>query len=305
MYNNKRLLLIILGLILLLVGCSQEKSTFNQINPLNRDEIHLIKLTIGNSSPTREIMNPSLITSILYNLNKITYSKMSVKEEKTSLDNGKKFSLISTYVLEFMKEKNDKVQLYIILTSDKELLLADAKTLQSNNRTVLYINETDKTSLEAVNSIYSNIKNLVTEYAETEQFIKKAGEKGLTESMLRTLGNLGYTREEILNLPTDVIAQIFAPGTPLDGAGQFQPTDTQTKELNKRGIDTHMSLILGNLGYDFNEMLNITPEELDFIFPNTELMANLIQKGFTEQQVQSLVDQGKSFKEIIRNALNQ
>jgi hypothetical protein len=34
-------------------------------------------------------------------------------------------------------------------------------------------------------------------------------------------------------------------------------------------------------------------------------MANLKQKGFTEQQVQSLVDQGKSFKEIIRNALNQ
>lgn len=288
-----------------MVGCSQEKSTFNQINPLNRDEIHLIKLTIGNSLPTREIMNPSLITSILDNLNKITYSKMSVKEEKTALDNGKKFSLISTYVLDFMKEKNDKVQLYIILTSDKELLLADAKTLQSNNRTVLYINETDKTSLEAVNSIYSNIKNLVTEYAETEQFIKKAGEKGLTESMLRTLGNLGYTREEILNLPTDVIAQIFAPGTPLDGAGQFQPTDTQTKELNIRGIDTYMSLILGNLGYKYEDMLNLTPEEVDFIFPNIELMANLEQKGFTKQQVQSLVDQGKSFKEIIRNALNQ
>ncbi|MGI6605936.1 MAG: hypothetical protein ACOX2X_02670 [Peptococcia bacterium] len=305
MYNNKKLLLITLGLILLLVGCTEEKSTFNQINPLNRDDIHLIKLTVGNTSPIREIMNPSLITSILDNLDKITFSKMSVKEEKAALDNGKKFRLISTYVLEFMKEKNDKVQLNIFLTSDKELLLADAKTLQSNNRTFLYINETDKTSLEAVNSIYSNIKNLVTEFAETEQFIKKAGEKGLTESMLRTLGNLGYTREEILNLPTDVIAQIFAPGTPLDGAGQFQPTDIQTKELNKRGIDTNMSLILGNLGYEYGDMLNLTPEEVDFIFPNTELMANLKQKGFTEQQVQSLVDQGKSFKEIIRNALNQ
>lgn len=297
--------MITLGLILLLVGCTEEKSTFNQINPLNRDDIHLIKLTVGNTSPIREIMNPSLITSILDNLDKITFSKMSVKEEKAALDNGKKFRLISTYVLEFMKEKNDKVQLNIFLTSDKELLLADAKTLQSNNRTFLYINETDKTSLEAVNSIYSNIKNLVTEFAETEQFIKKAGEKGLTESMLRTLGNLGYTREEILNLPTDVIAQIFAPGTPLDGAGQFQPTDIQTKELNKRGIDTNMSLILGNLGYEYGDMLNLTPEEVDFIFPNTELMANLKQKGFTEQQVQSLVDQGKSFKEIIRNALNQ
>jgi hypothetical protein len=305
LYNNKKLLLITLGLILLLVGCTEEKSTFNQINPLNRDDIHLIKLTVGNTSPIREIMNPSLITSILDNLDKITFSKMSVKEEKAALDNGKKFRLISTYVLEFMKEKNDKVQLNIFLTSDKELLLADAKTLQSNNRTFLYINETDKTSLEAVNSIYSNIKNLVTEFAETEQFIKKAGEKGLTESMLRTLGNLGYTREEILNLPTDVIAQIFAPGTPLDGAGQFQPTDIQTKELNKRGIDTNMSLILGNLGYEYGDMLNLTPEEVDFIFPNTELMANLKQKGFTEQQVQSLVDQGKSFKEIIRNALNQ
>ncbi|WP_206810691.1 hypothetical protein [Paradesulfitobacterium ferrireducens] len=305
MYNNKRLLLIILGVILLLVGCSKEKSTFNQINPLNKDDIHVISLTVGNSSPTREVMNPSLITSILDNLNKITFSKMSVKEEKTVLDNGNKYSLTSTYVLEFIKEKNDKVQLNIILISDKELLLADVKTMQSNSRTVLYINETDESSLEAVNSIYSEIKQLVTEYAQTEQFMKKAGEKGLTESMLRTLGNLGYTREEILNLPAEVIAQIFAPGTPLEGAGQFQPTDIQIKELNKRGIDTHMSLILGNLGYKYEDMLNLTPEEVDFIFPNTELMANLEQKGFTKQQVHSLVDQGKSFKEIIRNALNQ
>lgn len=76
-------------------------------------------------------------------------------------------------------------------------------------------------------------------------------------------------------------------------------------ELNKRGIDPHMSLILGNLGYKYDNMVNLTPEEVDFIFPNTELMANLEQKGFTKQQVQSLVDQGKSFKEIIRNALNQ
>lgn len=305
MYNNKKLLLIILGVILLLVGCSEEKTTFNQINPLNKDDIHVIMLTVGNSSPTRVIMNPPRITSILDNVNKITFTRMSLKEEKTVLDNGNKFPLNSTYVLEFMKEKNDTVKSKIILTSDKELLLADVKTMQSNSRTVLYMNGTDETSLEAVKSIYSKIKELVTEYAQTEQFLKKAGEKGLTESMVRALGNAGYTREEILNLPADVISHFFAPGAPSEGRNNFHPTGIQIQELNKRGIDTVMSIILGNLGYEYDDMLNLTPVEVDFIFPNTELMANLEQKGYTEQQVHSLVDQGKSFKEIIRNALNQ
>jgi len=79
-----------------------------------------------------------------------------------------------------------------------------------------------------------------------EEFRKKAEAKGINETMLKTLDNLGYTQEKILNLTSDKIAEIFAPGTQLDGAG-FDPNENQIKELNKVGINTGMSTILYNL----------------------------------------------------------
>ncbi len=138
-----------------------------------------------------------------------------------------------------------------------------------------------------------------------EVFMKKAEEKGLTEIKVKTLRNLSFTEQEILDLSGEKIAEIFAPGTPLDGAGFFNPDDNQLKELKKYDIDGKMSLILGNLGYKYNEMLRLSTREIDFIFPNTELMANLAHKGYSEKMVQDLLEQGKSYKDIVQEALKK
>ncbi|MFZ7103764.1 MAG: hypothetical protein ACOWWO_14065 [Peptococcaceae bacterium] len=150
------------------------------------------------------------------------------------------------------------------------------------------------------------ISTKMNQSMERLSFINQARAKGLTARMLNTLGNLGYSEQEILNLPQENIALIFAPGTHLDGMG-FDPDDVQRSELSKVGIDMGMSVILFNLGYEYKEMLELSPEELDFIFPNTELIANLVGKGFDEQEVQgwAVNESGKTYKELIKAALER
>ncbi len=137
-------------------------------------------------------------------------------------------------------------------------------------------------------------------------FLKEAGEKGLNKEMLNLLGNLGFSYQEILDMPQAKIDKIFAPGTHLDGGG-FDPNEQQKDELTKVGIDTSMSVILYNLGYEYEEMLKLSPEEIDFIFPNTELVANLIARGYKEDDVQSwaVLRSGKTYKEIIKEAMQK
>lgn len=145
----------------------------------------------------------------------------------------------------------------------------------------------------------------VSNETESEIVRKKAEEKGLTETMVHSLENLGFLEQEILNLSSERIAEIFAPGALNDGAPAFMANDKQIDELNKVSIDSEMSAILGNLGYKYDEMLRLAPNEVDFIFPNTELMANLAQKGFSEQEIKIWLDKGKTYKEVIREALRQ
>ncbi len=149
-----------------------------------------------------------------------------------------------------------------------------------------------------------NTLNEITQKA-TEVFMKKAEEKGLTEIKVKTLSNLGFTEQEVLNLSAEKIAEIFAPGTLLDGAGLFIPNKNQIEELKKVGINDKMSVILGNLGYKYEEMLRLSAQEIDFIFPNTELMANLVQRGYSNKVVQGWLDEGKSYKEVIKEALTK
>ncbi|MHB1419531.1 MAG: hypothetical protein ACYCX4_08045, partial [Bacillota bacterium] len=149
--------------------------------------------------------------------------------------------------------------------------------------------------------IWKSIESLSIRF---KQFQKQAEEKGLSERMLKTLGNLGLSEKEILELSSEQIAQIFAPGTNLDGGG-FDLDDHSRKELEKVGINNDMSLILFNLGYTSKDMLVLTPKEVDFIFPNTELVANLKQKGFSELDVQSKIYKGKTYKDIIKEALER
>ena len=139
----------------------------------------------------------------------------------------------------------------------------------------------------------------------SEEFKKKAEEIGLNETMVHSLENLGFTQLEILSLSSEKNAEIFAPGALNDGAPAFMTDDKQIEQLKKIGIDVKMSAILGNLGFKYDEMLKLTSEEIDFIFPNTELMANLARKGFSKEKVKSLLDQGKTYKEVIKDALRR
>lgn len=164
-------------------------------------------------------------------------------------------------------------------------------------------------SPEKSSSINEAIKDTLPTLSQSnsltaEEFKRKAEEKGLNEVMVHSLENLGFTKPEILNLESEKIAKIFAPGTNNDGSPAFQGTDMQYEELQKVGIDIDMSVILGNLDYKYDEMLGLTPDDIDFIFPNTELMANLEKKGLSKQEVEYLSEHGKTFKEIINTALN-
>jgi len=161
--------------------------------------------------------------------------------------------------------------------------------------------------INGVDGSSSTEKSMTSEITQkvTEAFMKKAEEKGLTEIKVKTLSNLGFTEQEIMNLSVEKIAEIFAPGTPLDGVGSFMPDENQLMKLKEYGIDDKMSLILGNLGYKYDEMLRLSAKEIDFIFPNTELMANLAQRGYNDEVVQDFLAYGKSYKEIINEALKK
>lgn len=154
------------------------------------------------------------------------------------------------------------------------------------------------------NSISKSTSSQITSIP-SEEFKKKAEEKGLNETMVHSLENLGFTKPEILSLSPEKIAEIFAPGALNDGAPAFMADDEQIEQLKKVGIDVKMSAILGNLGFKYDEMLKLTSEEINFIFPNTELIANLAQKGFSKEKIKGLIDQGKTYKEVIKDALRK
>lgn len=128
-------------------------------------------------------------------------------------------------------------------------------------------------------------------------------EKGVSKEMLASLYNMGFTEQEIIKLPKEEMDRLFAPGTQLDGVG-FEPTKEQIEELKKVGIDVQMSVVLYNLGYKYEDMKNLSSKEIDFIFPNTELIENLSKKGFNKDKISYMLNEGKTYKDIISDALN-
>ncbi|MFZ7102382.1 MAG: hypothetical protein ACOWWO_06965 [Peptococcaceae bacterium] len=126
---------------------------------------------------------------------------------------------------------------------------------------------------------------------------------------LNMLGNLGfgYSVEDFAALAPEQIKSIFVPGALLDGAPAFMPDDAQRAELAAHGITGAQSGVLGNLGYSYEEMLKLSSEEFNFIFPNTELWEKLSAKGYDTKVLrrpEALEHAGyDSFKAVIREAL--
>jgi len=133
-------------------------------------------------------------------------------------------------------------------------------------------------------------------------------QKGITESQLNTLLNLRYTEEELTQISEGEIAKTFAPGAVRDGMGMLDLSEEQFTSLQKLGIDRNKANILGNLGYSYQEIQEITKEELTFIFPNTQLVSNLVKKGYKESDVKDISSLNAcgydSYKQIIKKALS-
>lgn len=151
---NKRMAITIALLfsIMLLAGCSQEKHSAKQISPLERNEIQAMSITVGNSI-TKDFTNKELIDTLLDHLDDIKFSKMSIKQEEEVLDKGNKFNLDSTFAIQLKKNKWDISESEIVLISEKELLLVDSESIKKP-RTVLYMNQTDESTLNSVSEIY-------------------------------------------------------------------------------------------------------------------------------------------------------
>jgi len=136
------------------------------------------------------------------------------------------------------------------------------------------------------------------------------GTPGLEAWELSMLGNLGFvSMKEIEALSQDRIKRIFAPGALLDGAPAFMPDESQRAELLTYNITEAQSGILGNLGYRYEEMLKLSSEEFNFIFPNYELWDKLKAKGYDTKVLRrpgALQHAGyDSFKALIREALSR
>jgi len=61
---------------------------------------------------------------------------------------------------------------------------------------------------------------------------------------------------------------------------------------------------LNNLGYEYEEMTNISKAELDLIFPNTELVAKLEELGLTKKDIEEKLNNVLNYKDIIKEALS-
>ena len=163
MQTNKFIVLLMLILLSItqLIGCSQEKEKIsaNQIAPVNLDEISAFSINQGNLF-TKDFNDKKQIEKILDYLENIKFRKIDVEQEKELLEEGKVFNKDTTYSIQLLKRvENNQVQSKADMTiiSEMILILVDSETSQER-RTVLYLNQDDETSLNAVKAIYDLAK---------------------------------------------------------------------------------------------------------------------------------------------------
>lgn len=125
-------------------------------------------------------------------------------------------------------------------------------------------------------------------------------EKGLMEWQVHSLANTGFTFEDMLALPDGEIKQILAPGSSF--MGDYM-SEEETHKLIASGLPEDDVYVLNNLGYDYSSASALTPKQLDFIFPNTELVDSLVALGYDRGIVEasgSLYDGGwETYKELL------
>lgn len=119
---------------------------------------------------------------------------------------------------------------------------------------------------------------------------------------------MGYSDEVIAGFTAEQLAEKLAPGSIDDGVIPFRPDETQGRALSAQGLAFEYDIfILGKLGYTYEDMIALTDKEYGFIFPNTQLIQKLIDKGYEYDIIRNkntLRENGyDSYKELIKEAL--
>ncbi len=137
--------------------------------------------------------------------------------------------------------------------------------------------------------------------AEDEKLYQQlTQQRGLKEWQIHSLTNTGFAFQDIISLSDKEIAEILAPGASSMGD---TISDEEFYKLVDSGMPEDDVYILQNLGYDYDSIIALTPEQMDFIFPNTELVDNLVALGYDRDMVEAsgfLYDGGwETYKELL------
>lgn len=143
----------IFSLMILISGCnkeSEETLNANQIISLDKNNIKAMNITVGGGS-TVEISDKIVIEKVIDDVNNLKVKKISLDENTKVMENGNKLSKDTTLVFQLLKDKGMNTNISLILFSEKELVIADQKTVPS----ISYLNADDQTTLNSVENLYA------------------------------------------------------------------------------------------------------------------------------------------------------
>jgi hypothetical protein len=121
-------------------------------------------------------------------------------------------------------------------------------------------------------------------------------ERGLTEEQINSLHHQSFSYQDMINLTDEEIAKALAPGSVF--MGDYMTGEEINRLVAELGLTEDDAWVLNNLGYDYNSAAALTPEQLDIIFPNTELVGNLDSLGYN-------IDDGgyETYKEMLDDVM--
>lgn len=138
-------------------------------------------------------------------------------------------------------------------------------------------------------------------------FVQRARAAGATDAELVILFQRKYTENEmeiLLARGINYLKEAAVPGAAKEGETIALPQrEDAAQALAAAGLDEEAYRILMRMGYTEEQALGISAAELELIFPNTQLMAKLAQRGVSDAQVAELLERGMTMRGVIQYAL--
>lgn len=141
----------------------------------------------------------------------------------------------------------------------------------------------------------------------SDDLVQRAKAAGVTDGELEILFRRGYTQNEVeilLARGANYVKDAAVPGAAKEGEEIALPQrEDAAQALANAGLDEEAYRILMRMGYTEEQALSISGAELELIFPNTQLMAKLAQRGVSDAQVAQLLQRGMTMRGVVQYAL--